>query len=709
MLTAVQPGLRLREAAVANLASTAVANTLPGGGALGVGVTMTMQRSWGIPVGSTALATVVSGIWNNFVKLGLPVVALGLLAISGGASGALMTAAVVGLAVLVGAIAPVRPAAPQRGDGGRGSAPLAGRVATALRRAVRMGPVERWDERAVAFRDRHRGVARTPLAVDHDDVAGQPPVAVRRAPRRAPPRRRVERRGRAGSRCWRRSPSSACCRPCRSPPAGWGSSSSDSPLRSDPGCPTARRTRSPPPSCCTGRSRGWCRSRSASACWLFWRSNRSWRRDPDERPAWRTEADRRRAGGRAARSRPMSDAARHAMFVRRRHALGAGLALLVVAGVLTFFVARDPVQPAFQGIDDRWHDWMIDGRTPALTRVARVLQRDRRPAGDGAVAAPGGRRAWRGRAAGCSSPRSPRAVVTSELCIGPLKAALDRPRPLGSLVTTDSAAFPSGHAIAASVTAIGLVVVLAPGVQPARPLDGDRRRLRHADGDEPHLPRRALGQRRRRRRLHRRRSGDRLGRRARARSRPIRSESRTRGAHGHAVTAIIAGPLERRVPRGGSGPRRDPARGQPRSGTTEQPAEPVRQRATRLPDDVGVPRPRQSECCCSRRRCTRSASAGAVPWSVRAGIAVAGVGMVISGIVPTDPGSANSMREAIHSLASGLASVVLVGVALCCGSSSAGGGHPLAGSRREPAPGLPPWRPCWRPPVRGCIVRPGPD
>src|SRR5918994_4135399 len=73
MLTAVQPGLRAREADVANLASTAVANTLPGGGALGVGITMTMQRSWGIPVASTALATVVSGIWNNFVKLGLPV------------------------------------------------------------------------------------------------------------------------------------------------------------------------------------------------------------------------------------------------------------------------------------------------------------------------------------------------------------------------------------------------------------------------------------------------------------------------------------------------------------------------------------------------------------------------------------------------------------------------------------------------------------
>jgi uncharacterized membrane protein YbhN (UPF0104 family) len=25
------------------------------------------------------------------------------------------------------------------------------------------------------------------------------------------------------------------------------------------------------------------------ACWLFWRSNRSWRRNPDERPVWRPD------------------------------------------------------------------------------------------------------------------------------------------------------------------------------------------------------------------------------------------------------------------------------------------------------------------------------------------------------------------------------------------------------------------------------------
>jgi membrane-associated phospholipid phosphatase len=56
------------------------------------------------------------------------------------------------------------------------------------------------------------------------------------------------------------------------------------------------------------------------------------------------------------------------------------------------------------------------------------------------------------------------AVLTSEALIGPVKAAYDRPRPPGSLIETSAAAFPSGHAIATAVTAVGLVLVLAsPG------------------------------------------------------------------------------------------------------------------------------------------------------------------------------------------------------------------------------------------------------
>jgi membrane-associated phospholipid phosphatase len=54
------------------------------------------------------------------------------------------------------------------------------------------------------------------------------------------------------------------------------------------------------------------------------------------------------------------------------------------------------------------------------------------------------------------------AVVSSEVLIGTVKAAIDRPRPPGSLIATSAAAFPSGHAIAGAVTAVGLVLVVAP-------------------------------------------------------------------------------------------------------------------------------------------------------------------------------------------------------------------------------------------------------
>jgi membrane-associated phospholipid phosphatase len=59
------------------------------------------------------------------------------------------------------------------------------------------------------------------------------------------------------------------------------------------------------------------------------------------------------------------------------------------------------------------------------------------------------------------------AVLTSEILIGTLKAAFGRARPPGSLIGTSGATFPSGHAIAAAVTAVGLVIVLLPS-GPAR-------------------------------------------------------------------------------------------------------------------------------------------------------------------------------------------------------------------------------------------------
>jgi len=54
------------------------------------------------------------------------------------------------------------------------------------------------------------------------------------------------------------------------------------------------------------------------------------------------------------------------------------------------------------------------------------------------------------------------AIVISEICIGTLKNLYDRPRPPHSLVVTSGASFPSGHAIAASVTAVALVIAMFP-------------------------------------------------------------------------------------------------------------------------------------------------------------------------------------------------------------------------------------------------------
>jgi len=54
------------------------------------------------------------------------------------------------------------------------------------------------------------------------------------------------------------------------------------------------------------------------------------------------------------------------------------------------------------------------------------------------------------------------AIATSEVLIGTSKALLDRPRPPGGLIATSGASFPSGHAVAAAVTAVGVVIALLP-------------------------------------------------------------------------------------------------------------------------------------------------------------------------------------------------------------------------------------------------------
>lgn len=99
-----RPGLGYRQALKITQTSTTISNTLPGGAALGAGLQISMYHSYGFAARDIAISLSATGVWNTFVKLGMPVVALALLAIAGDVGGALVAASLVGIAFLAGAI-----------------------------------------------------------------------------------------------------------------------------------------------------------------------------------------------------------------------------------------------------------------------------------------------------------------------------------------------------------------------------------------------------------------------------------------------------------------------------------------------------------------------------------------------------------------------------------------------------------------------------
>jgi uncharacterized protein (TIRG00374 family) len=163
---AVTPGLGFWRAMVMTQATTAVANTVPGGSAIGIGMTYSMLGSWGYSRSRTTTAVLVSGVWNSFIKLAMPVLALALVLLQGGAGGGRVVAALVGIAGLVTAIV-IFALMLRSEDQARRFGLLAGRVATRLRRLIGRGPVSGWELATVKFRARtidlvaHRWVAIT--------------------------------------------------------------------------------------------------------------------------------------------------------------------------------------------------------------------------------------------------------------------------------------------------------------------------------------------------------------------------------------------------------------------------------------------------------------------------------------------------------------------------------------------------------------------
>jgi putative heme transporter len=153
------PGLTMPQAAVLTQSTTAVANTVPAGGAVAVGLTYSMMSSWGFSKSRTTLSVVVTGIWNNFLKLGLPIVALAIVLLQGQAGGGRMIAAVAGLAGLVGAIV-VFALILRSEDFARKTGLVTQRWATALLRIIHRGPAKGWDIAVSTWRSRVIGLVR---------------------------------------------------------------------------------------------------------------------------------------------------------------------------------------------------------------------------------------------------------------------------------------------------------------------------------------------------------------------------------------------------------------------------------------------------------------------------------------------------------------------------------------------------------------------
>jgi putative heme transporter len=150
-LQATLPGLRFRQAFVLTQASTASTYVLPGGAAVGVGVSFGMLRGWGFTGRPVTLALAITGIWNQFAMLAFPIVALAMLTLAQEQNPLLQTVAFIGVAILV--VSAGGFAVGLTSDRlAKWVGNTAARIVSRLLRVIRRGPVT-WDGASfVAFR-----------------------------------------------------------------------------------------------------------------------------------------------------------------------------------------------------------------------------------------------------------------------------------------------------------------------------------------------------------------------------------------------------------------------------------------------------------------------------------------------------------------------------------------------------------------------------
>jgi membrane-associated phospholipid phosphatase len=149
------------------------------------------------------------------------------------------------------------------------------------------------------------------------------------------------------------------------------------------------------------------------------------------------------------------------IFAAPRRAAAIAVVSSAVTAVVFAVAANHAALSHIQRLDDSWLRLMVSIRNPPVTVIAKIFNilglvyvtLPVRLAVAGYLAF---RRQWWHLAAFAA------AVLLSEALIGPVKAAYGRARPPGSLVATSGASFPSGHAIATSVTVFAAVIALVP-------------------------------------------------------------------------------------------------------------------------------------------------------------------------------------------------------------------------------------------------------
>jgi uncharacterized protein (TIRG00374 family) len=153
VVVSTMPGLTFRQATVSTETTTAVSNTVLGGAAIALGLTYAMNSSWGFSRSRTSVSLLVSGLFNNFAKLGLPVLALALLLFDSQPSTGRVLAGLAGVAGLVVAVVGLWALMRSR-ESAAHLGRVMGRWASAIIRLFGRPPVQGWDKATTKFRDR---------------------------------------------------------------------------------------------------------------------------------------------------------------------------------------------------------------------------------------------------------------------------------------------------------------------------------------------------------------------------------------------------------------------------------------------------------------------------------------------------------------------------------------------------------------------------